>query len=465
MLVRNMNNQQPAETTTKQHANHLFTSKAGTDTDQSQDLTLGDIHLDSYINTQLTDDEILNGDPKLITQERVLQVSATHTAEEIARKVNTGRNSRALTPSLVYHRIHTACQSVASRHNTSFDMVKTALNNARLESGVKARINATLGRAVSAEASMSEASGPSKKEVKSGSDVSTLTSIDDSPSNYLGDFFSTDSTLGVANPLFRRIAKGGGSKLPENEDILRLAAKYTVLEMVEMVQNAHPELGITNTKISARIMDALSLVASSRGLGRDAVKHEFELAKAANGVKTRHYGKISKKRKATTKARKEAMRHDSVTKIASPEQRTNKRELSPEDGDNIVVASRIRPPLTPSSDVPDEEDTPMTSDSDDDTVAWVDSPTYAKYKPRQPFATPGLADPFADVEMDEGGGPEECLTDEEAAMVLMEMRFLDRADSPQRELSEEGAALILLKIQAEAQNVMMDRGVPSGFNH
>lgn len=453
-------------TTHVKHANQLFTSKIGS---KSQDFTSIHTPLDSYINTHLTDEEILQGDPKLITQERILQVSTTHTAEEIASKVNTPDKPHALTPKLVYHRIHTACHSVASKNNTSFNMVKLALNNARIESGVKARINATLGRATAAETPSYDVVAPAagKKVNEKGSDASqALTEVDDTTTSYLGDFFSTDSTMRAANPLFKRIAKGG-SKLPENEDLIRLAAKYTVMEMVQMVQDADPTTTITNTKISARIMDALSLFATARALPRDVVKKEFEIAKQANGVVARHYEKISTKRKATTKARKEVVKRETGAKVVSLKMQGKKKRASPEaelsiegdqqeDDDDLDLApmqwtAGTREAVTPSPEPASEEDTPMT-DSDDETVAWLDSPTYAKYKP----ATPESDIYSADYEM-EDETKEECLTREQAANVLLEMRWLSEP-----ELTDEGAALILMKLHAEAQDIQM--GMPADLN-
>lgn len=437
-----MCDQPSTHATTEQHANQLFTPKSLSTavSEQSQDLTSAS-PLDSYINTRSTDEEILTGDPKLITQERILQVSATHTAEEISSKVNTGQHPQALTPKLVYHRIHTACHSVATKNNTSFEMVKLALNNARIESGVKARINATLGRAVSVEPSIGGVG-----EAQNGSDTSNLTEIDDASTTYLGDFFSTPSTLRASNPLFKRLAKGG-SKLPENEDLIRLASKHTVMEIVQMVQDADPMTSISNTKVSARIMDALSLFAIARSLPREVVKKEFEIAKQANGVVARHYEKISTKRKATTLARKADLRQDSATMFVSPKsEKQDSSELNEED------SMEIQEPPTPSSDA---EDAWMKNWDGNTEASWIDSPRFDKYK-NAPTTSESDLD-IADSEMMEEDSTKECLSQEQAAMILLEMRWLNEPD-----LSEEGAALVLLKIRAEAQDVTM--GMPSDLN-
>lgn len=454
-----MSDHTPTHHTVGQNATHRSIDK-NLSAPSSQDLT-SDSPLHNYINTHLTDEEILNGDPKLITGERILQVSAAHTAEEIANVANAGRTLHVLTPKLVYHRIHTACHSVASKTNTTFAMVKHAFNKARVESGVKGRINASLGRAVSAGAATNDASGLAKKPELKGSDTS-LTDVEDDATScvkYLGDFFSSESTMRATNPLFKRIAKGG-SKLPENEDLIRLAARHTVMEIVEMVQDSDPSTNITNTKISARIMDALSMFSIARELPRDVVKREFEMAKQANGVVARHYEKISTKRKATTLARKVAPRPDSGIQIASPNSpRKRKRvsSISPDEEDINLLPMQwttgTRGLATPLSDSNAEEDTFM-SDSDDATVAWLDSPSYAKYKPR--VATP-KSDIYSDSSEVKVDIPEQCLTRDQAAMILLEMRWLEGSS-----LTDEGAALVLLKIQAEAQDVLM--GIPADLN-
>lgn len=451
-----MGDHEPTHALIKQDANHPSTST-------TRDLT-SNKPLRYYLNTHLTDEEILTGDTKLLIQERLLQVSATHTAEEIASSVNTGpsRSLQALTPKLVYHRIHTACHSVANRNNTSFDMVKRALNNARIESGVKSRINASLGRAVSMEAPPQDP--PTTSHTKPGLIESDtfLTDIEDDATNYLGDFFSTPSTLRSANPLFKRMPKGG-SKLPENEDLIRLAAQHTVMEIVEMIQNADAGTTITNTKISARIMDALSMFSVARELPREVVKREFEFAKQANGVVARHYEKISKKRKASTLAKsKDKGSSYSGVRLKSPKSLSKRKrgsyfleEEKEEEDKEDQLLPLLRTPgnrglATPASERDSDKDSLM-SDSDDATVSWINSPSYAKSK--LVAATPD-SDTYSESSEMEEKVPRQCLSRDEAAMILLEMRWLGEQD-----LSDEGAGLVLLRMKAEAQDVMM--GMPN----
>lgn len=445
-------------TTHSSQANQLFKSKAAFTATQSQDFT-SYLPLHSYINTGLTDEEILNGDSKFITQEHILQVSTTHTAEEIANRVSTADDHPALTPKLTYHRINTACKSVAIRNDIPFEMVKMALNNARIESGVMARIHATLGRAAgTGDASNIDVAMPSKKGNNKGSDTS-LTEIDDSKVNYLGDFFSSDSTMRAANPLFKRIAKGG-SKLPENEDLIRLAARYTVREMVEMVQDADPMTTITNTKISARIMDALSMFATARALPRDVVKKEFEIAKQANGVVMRHYQKIGDRRKKTTGAKKAGIVKKKTVSFVSPPTVIRSKSESSEEGESFkeyyaeegedeldqlpLQWTSNQDSATPSPELDYENDTLMTDDSDEDTINWLDDPEYAQYK---------LASSQSDIYSEnlemEKRVAKESFAREEAAIALLEMRWKDEP-----ELDDEGAAMVLMRIHAEAQKIL-----------
>jgi hypothetical protein len=393
-------------------------------------------------------------DPKNITQDRILQISATHTAEEIASKVNTGLypNTNPLTPKLVYHRIHTACRSIATRKNITFDMVKAALNTARIESGVKARINATLGRGTPAEA-YSDA-GPlnpnTKQPTKQPTSDASFTDLDDLqiPPSYLSNFFSSQtSAMGAKNPLFKRIAKGSGgnnNKLPENEDLLLLASKHTIKEIVEMVQAQDAMTTVTNTKVSARIMDALTLMATARELPREVVKREFEVAKQANGVVKRHYGHVSSRRKAGTRAKREGKRVGEE-EIEVPGARKGSRGVVVEEEDLNPVERSNTPPeaLFSTPDAEDEDEEGMSDGSDDmsdATLPWLESPTFAK------FITRELEDPS--VQDGDGGKDDgkECLTREEAARILLNMAG--------RLSEEEDAALILMEM-SRSEDVRM----------
>ncbi|CZT23946.1 uncharacterized protein RCC_09662 [Ramularia collo-cygni] len=123
-----------------------------------------------------------------------------------------------------------------------------------------------------------------------------------------------------------------------------------------------------------------------------------------------------------------------------------------DDLDLLQWTAGVRQNATPPSDLISEDDTPMI-DSDDETVAWIDSPTYAKYKPI--LGTP-ISEVCSEDEM-QNEITKANLEREDAAKSLLRLHWYGEPD-----LTDEGAAMILLNLRAEAQDIQM--GMPSDLN-
>lgn len=116
----------------------------------------------------------------------------------------------------------------------------------------------------------------------------------------VGDLFNNDSTLMEDNPLFRPIGKDT-PKIEHWEDILRLASRRPIAEIVEMY---HAKTGetITNKHISTRLDNAKKQIAKVRGYRRKDIVAAFEKTKFIFNVEKKKNMAASKKRIAKKEA-------------------------------------------------------------------------------------------------------------------------------------------------------------------
>ena len=263
----------------------------------------------------ITDDEILSGDPALIDGERLLQVAATHTNQEIIEKVNHYQNSNVFSDRSMTVRLTRCLTRVAKSQGRPRDDLKAEFHKLREKNGVWNRKNAMMGAKSKAAKAAKKANNARLLQLAFDQQALGKAAEDDQPVDE-EEHVEEEDLLGnlengieesESNRVFFKECKNilqDDSSLFVDDRVLKIAGVFTNAEIVEKA-NEGRITPFTTRFVSDRLARAIDHKAESEGRESKEVKAELEATRRANGVLHRKNACASEMRKIAMAKRKE----------------------------------------------------------------------------------------------------------------------------------------------------------------
>lgn len=311
----------------------------------------------------LTDDDILGGDPALIDGERLLQVAATHTNQEIIEKVNSNHNAGWCDRSMTV-RLTRVIGRVAKTQGRTHQEVKSDLDKLRERTGVFKRKNAMMGQRSKATKAMKKAQREELLRIALEKPHATddanleISNDDEVDEGYEGDLLS-DLEGAIDESASKQVLLNecealiqGDSSLLTYDNLLKVAGVFTNAEIVAKGNAGRTKPVLTSRKISDRLAKAIDRKAMHEGKDLKDVRAELKSTRQANGVLKRKNEYASQQR-AIAMAAKKAREESSEASAMDIDEKDTVTDNESEDDDPLGDLEEIErrepePVLAPS---------------------------------------------------------------------------------------------------------------------
>ncbi|KAK4546379.1 hypothetical protein LTR36_002056 [Oleoguttula mirabilis] len=253
----------------------------------------------------LTDADIFTGDLDALRGDRLLQVAATHTNAEIIDKLEAGHGESAITAEQLRARIHRGITNIAKRDGRPREDVKAEFDAARLVGGVKQRRHVLAG----ARAQATRVAGLATQQADGGAGTSEE---NDGEGEVTGGAGGVDSMAGdvgydaltpsgYCEVQLRQMEVHGLfgpiSTAIMDDDVLQLAGRYTIAEIVDHLNEDRPHPVFDTKAITGRVDAAVANMALRKGKAVKDVLAGLEATRLDEGVIKRAKAQAKRKRK------------------------------------------------------------------------------------------------------------------------------------------------------------------------